>query len=370
MSRPCDVILLSTATAWPSGARPGDVLVGQAGAIDGLVAIVNDVGTAVPVPVGSSFVPTNDNLTDLGDSTHRFRSLFLGTSVTNAGDLVVDLTGGATRTLSVRNSTAGQVCNVVVDGTVALQGGTAFAVTLTGSPTAARTLTAQDASGTLALFDGAGALSMLANNTNDVGTSAVAARNVYVATSIRNPDGSLTVDCQHAAAATLTLENTGGGSFTVQVTGDVLATGALEAGGVARLSSPGAMTALLNGGEGAGLRVTDVASSVNGVNVATATTGSGVALSAYGTDSEVGLTVAPKGGGVASTLTLGLANQKVLVGGASGSLVGFYGSTARVQGSAVTAPVGGVTVDTECRAAVGALIARLNVSTGVGLILG
>ena len=66
---------LGTATAFPSGARPGDILVGQAGAIDGLVAVVNDAGVPVSVPVGSSFVPSNNNLTDAGDDTHAFRSL-------------------------------------------------------------------------------------------------------------------------------------------------------------------------------------------------------------------------------------------------------------------------------------------------------
>lgn len=331
MSRPCDVILLSTATAWPSGARPGDVLVGQAGAIDGLVAIVNDVGTAVPVPVGSSFVPTNDNLTDLGDSTHRFRTLWLGTSIVNtSGDLTVDLRDPGITRLRIENST-GPDADLSVEGDVSLGGTLLPAVTVT----------------------------------QDLGSASARWRDLYLSQSIVVAGaGGLFINCSNGADTVLQVGNSGAGVCQLEVDGYV------KAGVAARLSGPPGFVALLNGGQGAGLQVTDTPGSVNGVNVATATTGSGVALSAYGTDSEVGLTVAPKGGGVASTLTLGLANQKVLVGGASGSLVGFYGSTARVQGSAVTAPVGGVTVDTECRAAVGALIARLNVSTGVGLILG
>ena len=53
------------------------------------------------------FVPPNDNLTDLGDSTHRFRSLYLGTSILNAGNLEVDCSGATDRTLQIHNSGAG-----------------------------------------------------------------------------------------------------------------------------------------------------------------------------------------------------------------------------------------------------------------------
>lgn len=331
MSRPCDVILLGAATAWPSGSRPGDVLVGQAGAIDGLVAVVNDAGTAVPVPVGSSFVPTNDNLTDLGDGTHRFRTLYLGTSVVNTGgNLTIDLRGVGVTTLRVENST-GPDADLSVEGDVVVGASLLPAVTVT----------------------------------QDIGSAAARWRDLYLSQSIVVAGaGGLLINCENGTDTVLQVGNGGAGVCQLEVDGYV------KAGVAARLSGPPGFVALLNGGQGAGLQVTDTPGSVNGVNVSSSTTGNGVLLSAYGTDSEVALVVAPKGGGVASKLSLGLANQKVLVGGASGSLVGFYGSTARVQGAAVTPPAGGVTVDTECRAAVVALIARLNVSTGVGIFLG
>lgn len=80
MSRACDVVLLGAATAFPNGGRPGNILIGQAGAIDGAVAIVADDGTPVAIEATPS-VPTNDNLTDLGTSAARFRTLYLGTSL-------------------------------------------------------------------------------------------------------------------------------------------------------------------------------------------------------------------------------------------------------------------------------------------------
>lgn len=71
------------------------------------------------------FVPPNDNLTDLGDSTHRFRSLYLGTSILNAGNLEVDCSGATDRTLQIHNSGAG-VLNVTVDGSLTVGANAVF----------------------------------------------------------------------------------------------------------------------------------------------------------------------------------------------------------------------------------------------------
>lgn len=80
MSRACDVIFLGAATAFPNAGTPGNILVGQAGAIDGAVAIVADDGAPVAIEA-TPYVPTNDNLTDLGTTAARFRTLYLGTSL-------------------------------------------------------------------------------------------------------------------------------------------------------------------------------------------------------------------------------------------------------------------------------------------------
>lgn len=59
MSRACDVVILpASVVAWPSGGRPGDVLVGRGGAIAAKVALVNASGAAVEVPVGGATLPT------------------------------------------------------------------------------------------------------------------------------------------------------------------------------------------------------------------------------------------------------------------------------------------------------------------------
>ena len=107
-----------------------------------------------PGAVSSAPTPSGDNTLDLGSASYRFRSLYLGTSLTNAGALSIDLTGAATRTLDVLNSTSSQVANVRVDGRFQFRNGTAFAFTIDGTPTADRTITFPDASITVASLAG------------------------------------------------------------------------------------------------------------------------------------------------------------------------------------------------------------------------
>jgi hypothetical protein len=102
--------------------------------------------------VSATLTPEADNATDLGDATHRFRSVYLGTSITTAGGLSIDLTGGATRTLDLLNSTSGQVANLRVDGVYQFRNGTAFTVSFVGTPTADRTVTFPDASDTVVML--------------------------------------------------------------------------------------------------------------------------------------------------------------------------------------------------------------------------
>lgn len=77
---------------------------------------------AAPVQSGATpFVPSDDNLTDLGSLTAEFRTLYLGTSIVNdLGSLAIDLQGGTPTTLAVGNSGGGplSVANITADGVI------------------------------------------------------------------------------------------------------------------------------------------------------------------------------------------------------------------------------------------------------------
>ncbi len=124
-----------------------------------------------PGAVSSAPTPSGDNTLDLGSANYRFRSLYLGTSLTNAGALSIDLTGAATRTLDVLNSTSSQVANVRVDGRFQFRNGTAFAFTIDGTPTADRTITFPDASITVASLAGTETLTNKTLTSPRIGTA-------------------------------------------------------------------------------------------------------------------------------------------------------------------------------------------------------
>jgi hypothetical protein len=114
---------------------------------------------------GISGIADNQLAVGTGASTAGYQTLptgqalsFDGTSFANAtwdeiaafaGDVTIDLTGAATRTLTIQNSTASQVTNLDVDGRLAWRNNTAFTMTLSGTPTANRVLTFPDASDTV-----------------------------------------------------------------------------------------------------------------------------------------------------------------------------------------------------------------------------
>lgn len=168
---------LGAATSWPSSAPPGSLLLGESGGIAGRVALVDASGTPYEVvPPASSFVPPNDNATDLGDASHRFRSLWLGTSIENAGDLAVRLSGSATRVFSVTNPTGGQSAQIVTDGNVVALGalitsawtnaGNAEIDLAAGSP---RTLTIHNSGSSVCDVVTDGVIAPLTDNAQDLG---------------------------------------------------------------------------------------------------------------------------------------------------------------------------------------------------------
>ena len=79
----------------------------------------------------------------------------LSGTLSRAANQILDLTGAATRTLTLQNSTASQVANLDVDGVLLWRDGHATGTfTFAGTPTAARTLTWQNASGTIYISGG------------------------------------------------------------------------------------------------------------------------------------------------------------------------------------------------------------------------
>jgi len=78
-----------------------------------------------------------------------------GNSITYAGDQTIDLTGAATRTLTIQNSTASQQTNIDLDGNIAIHNNQTFATTVqpVAGLTGNRTISLPDATGTVVLTD-------------------------------------------------------------------------------------------------------------------------------------------------------------------------------------------------------------------------
>lgn len=100
-------------------------------------------------------VPLVDNATDLGTSVKRFSTLYLSTSIAATNDLAVQFNSAGTPVLTVSNGGAGDA-NLIVDKglvkafrTLRLSGGTLFDVILSGTPSANRTFTFPDSTGTV-----------------------------------------------------------------------------------------------------------------------------------------------------------------------------------------------------------------------------
>lgn len=131
----------------------GELLIRTESGFDGA-----EISTLTPAGAWS---PDANNTRDLGLTATRWRTAYLGTSldtpkITYAGDGEIDLSGAATRTLTVRNSTVAQVANIDLDGTYYFRNGTAFTVRLSGTPTANRVFTFPDvADDTVALLGAA-----------------------------------------------------------------------------------------------------------------------------------------------------------------------------------------------------------------------
>lgn len=188
-----------------------------------------------PGAVSSAPTPASDNALDLGSASYRFRSLYLGTSILNAGALAIDLSGATTRTLDVQNSTSGQVANVRVDGRFQFRNGTSFAFTIDGTPTADRTVTFPDASITVASLAGTETLTNKTLTTPRVGTALLD----------ENGNEVLRVQATPSAVNDLTVQNGAAGNGPeIYVSGD-------DTNASLGISPKGTGTGALKGGAGA-----------------------------------------------------------------------------------------------------------------------
>lgn len=163
---PWTVLVVDGASDLPAVARCGlgDLAFGVTGDGDGKSwQVQKSSGGVAWVEItpgsGGGFTPPDDNVTNLGTSLRRFALLWLGTGITAASDLTFDLTGGLIRTLRVINSTAGQVADLFVDGTIRFMGGGAAQTSLAGAATTDRTATFPDADGVVVLANNSQTLS-------------------------------------------------------------------------------------------------------------------------------------------------------------------------------------------------------------------
>lgn len=363
MRRFSQAITLGAATSFPGTARPGDLLLGQAGGIDGHVAVVAADGTPIDVAGGGSFVPPNDNLTDLGDASHRFRTLYLGTSITNAADLLVDLTGAATRVLTVRNSTPLYTCNLAVDGDV-------FA----GADLALPSSLSAIASGTAQVGVNA-AVAGLRVVSSFTGVNCLVVNNAITANAPRlsayGSDGSIALEIASKGAASIDLLRDDGNTSTVTTacriahttsggaaigigvrlaldtengSGARVTVGALQAttSNVTSGSEAAAVDLLPSAGGGlsdAGLRVRATAiAAVNGLEIIPAVGGGGIVYAGiYGSDPDVFLRIRNRGTGAIQLRNAGDTQTGWGIENTNGTTVGPIAShAASTAGGSVT----------------------------------
>lgn len=115
--------------------------------------------------------------------------------------------------------------------------------------------------------------------------------------------------------------------------GTTLAVGDAAGGQALLINQPAANQGdFIPGSANAGLRLVGGAGHPNGGRLSTAAAGGTVVFEAFGTDADIGLTIAAKG---TDPLILGgAATSRVSVGGDAASLVGFYGATPIAQAAA------------------------------------
>lgn len=282
-----------------------------------------DGGRITQEDATGSFVPPDDDLTDLGDPTHRFRTLYLGTSIQNDGDLTAVLTGSATRTFFVGNPTPGQVANIVTNGGIYVGADYLDPASLTAPATGVAQIGISES------------IAGLRVTSNSAGVNGVNVRNAITANAPRieayGDDGSILLEIASKGAAPIDLLRNDGNTSTVttalrvahtttgtagvgigvrvgldieNASGARSTVGALQAvsTNVTSGSESAVVDLLPSSGGGlsdAGLRVRSTApASVNGLEVIAAVGGGGIVYAGiYGSDPDVFLRLRNRGTG-------------------------------------------------------------------------
>lgn len=309
-----------------------------------------------------------DNTRDLGTSTQRWRTLYLGTSLILQGatykHTLVGATPSANRTITFPDA-SGTVAllgasqsftEAVTIAPAASTSGVRTALTVTGAADTGRTASTEQSD----LYVNLGRTVTWATGaiTNQRFTRFAAPTIAFVGASTVTNTATVYIDNAPQAGANATLTNAYAlwvDAGATRLDGAVTMGSTLEVTGVATLSSAPRVPSVGDSNGNTALGIGAQANAVNYVQVTNAPTGNSAAVSVEGSDTNIGVDIAPKGTG-ALTLRSGGGTARVQ---ANNTGLGFFGATPAAQPTAVADAAGGATVDTEARAALNALLARL-----------
>jgi hypothetical protein len=254
-----------------------------------------DSTTGKIIQASTSFQPT---LADDGVLTLNNTLTFgTGTDITRNGSLNITLTGAATRTLLVQNSTAS------CDGVLRFQNNQVSVMTLSGTPTTNRTLTFPDATDTVVLLDETQTLTAKTLTTPTIGDFTNAAHNHEGATGGATLASAATPSAIHDDVASEISGLTVKGS---PVSGDFIMIEDSAAGNVKKYITIGTLPA---GGE-----INDlVGDGINGIADDQLAVGTGASTAAYQTLPNGAVSYATAGGTFSQAASTDLSDTSAIV---------------------------------------------------------
>lgn len=303
-----------------------------------------------------------DNARDMGTSTQRWRSLYLGTSLILQGatykHTLVPATPSANRTITFPDASGtvallGASQSFTEAMTIAPAAGTSgvrTALTVTGAADTGRTASTEQSD----LYVNLGRTVTWATGavTNQRFVRFAAPTIAFVDASTVTNTATVYIDNAPQAGANATLTN----AYALWVdAGASRFDGAVTMGSTLAVTTSVQAPLILDANGNESLGITATPSAVNYISITNAATLNSVAIGAVGDDTNVSFDVSPKGTGNL-TLRAGNGNPRVQVNNAG---LGFFGATPAAQPTAVADAAGGATVDAEARTAINDLLARL-----------